>query len=142
MHIYKQAIAIAVALLTLNGSGVIEAGSTTVRATELSPDLMLKFERGEIEELIIEFRQGDRLPVTLKAEGDLLEITEANPSYVVIKLGFWIKLQQDNIVMSLDGTTFKPIQDVITGSFSAGASSDEQNGAANAIDLIFKAFLK
>ena len=121
-------------------TGVAEA--KTIRATEMNSSLWSRLTAGTAEELIVEFRQGDELPVSFTAEGDLLETTRTGTSYVSVKRNFWLKLQNDNIQMSLDGAAYKSIKDVISGSLTAGAGSEQNGGVANAINLGLKANLK
>lgn len=142
MKTSKQAVGTAMVLLVMGSFAFAQGNSRTIRAADLSPQIMSQFDRGEISELTVEFRQGDRLPVTLQAEGDLLETTETNPSYFTVKKAFWAKIEQYGILMSLDGVSFKPFKNVVTGSVAAGASASNPHGVANAINVIFKAVLK
>jgi len=118
------------------------AKADTIRVSHLTPEIWDKFQNGLISELIVEFRQGDIIPLTVKTEGDLLETTNVSPSDVTVKTNFWVKLKQNDVTMSLDGATFEPFKDLITGSFTVGASSGQNGGPANSIDAVFKAFLK
>src|SRR5690606_15542266 len=81
--------------------GASAAEARTVRATELTSKIWSQLDKGEIEDLIVEFRQGDEIPVTLQTEGDLLETKSANPSYVGVKRSFWVRMEQNQILMSL-----------------------------------------
>lgn len=119
-----------------------QGASKALRVAEISPLLWTQFNKGEIKDLAIEFRLGDRLPVNLQAEGDLFETSEVNASYLVVKRSFWLRVEQNDMLMSLDGTTYKQVKDLVTGSITAGAGSDEQNGIANSINLVFKTILK
>lgn len=80
--------------------------------------------------------------MTFQAEGDLLETKVINPSYLVVKRSFWVRVEQKDVLMSLDGTHFKPFNQIIGGSFTVGASSDQNGGPANAINMLFKGNLK
>jgi hypothetical protein len=137
MNKTKSAV-IAVCLLFF--AGVSEA--KTVRATEMNSALWSNLSKGTLSDIIIEFRQGDELPVNLTAEGDLMETTQSATSYIGIKRNFWLKVQASKIQISLDGTTFKEMSDVLSGRIEAGAGSDQNGGIANAINVAFKAFLK
>ncbi len=140
-NIIKFAV-VALAIFSLGSEVRAQTPVKRVRAVELTSQLWSDFNKGEIQELVVEFRHGDRLPITLAAEGDLLETAELNPSYVTVKRNFWIKIEQNQMYLSLDGSIFKHFKDSLTGSFTAGASSDDRNSAANAINLVFKAVLK
>ena len=130
------------ALLLLSTQIFANGTTKVVRATKLSPQIWAQFHKGEIARLQVEFRQGDEIPVMLNAEGDLLETSESNPSYVTVKQGFWVQMKQDDIEVSLDGTNYKPFKEAIAGTITAGTSSDQQRGVASAINLGFKLLLK
>lgn len=85
---------------------------------------------------------GDELPITFEAQGDLIETRQASISYVTVKMNFWIQLSQNNIQISLDGITFKNLNDTLTGSLEAGTGTDQNDGHAKSLNIMFKAFLK
>lgn len=118
------------------------AEAKTIRATEMNSSLWSRLMAGAAEELVVEFRQGDELPVSFSAEGDLLETSRVGVSYVSVKRNFWLKIQGDTLEMSLDGAAFKPVKDMVSGSFTAGAGSEQNGGIANAINFGLKANLK
>lgn len=132
----KSSVAVICLLLV---AGVAEG--KTIRATEMTSSQWSELSRVS-GDLIVEFRQGDELPVTFSAEGDLLETTHMATSYVGVKRNFWVRVQQTKLQMSLDGTSYKDISDVLSGSFQAGAGSDQNGGVASAINLALKAYLK
>src|SRR4051812_42963163 len=92
-----------------------QAYGSVIRATALTPEMLGRAMRGEIPEVTIEFRQGDRLPVTFTAEGDLLESAQISPSYWSVKRDFYVRYQQSQFQLSLDGKTFKPYNEIIRG---------------------------
>lgn len=120
----------------------LSAQAKTIRATDLGSSVWAEISKGTLNDVTIEFRQGDQLPVSFSAEGDLFETTQNSVGYVGIKKNFWIKLQNNNILMSLDNSTFNNIKDVISGSFEAGTGADQNGGSANALNLALKAYLK
>jgi len=126
--------------MMLNLLFVGNAEAKTIRATEMNGSLWSQLTAGVAEKLIVEFRQGDELPVSFSAEGDLLETSRVGVSYVLVKRNFWLKLENGEVQMSLDGTAFKPVEHMLTGSFNAGAG--DIGGIANAINLGLKAKLK
>lgn len=136
----KAKIQMMVLAVSLCIGGIAQA--KTIRATEMNSDLWAKLTAGVSSELIVEFRQGDELPVTFASKGDFLETVQVGTSYVEVKRDFWLRLQGNDVQMSLDGTTYQPIKDVVTGSFSAGANSGSNGGPANAINLVLEAYLK
>lgn len=123
-------------------SGVAKASGKVVRATEMGTTMWSDITKGKLGDVIVEFRQGDELPVTFEAQGDLIETRQTSVSYVGIKKNFWLRLSQNDVKISLDGTTFKRLNEVLTGSLEAGAGSAQNGGVADAITIMFKAFLK
>jgi hypothetical protein len=123
-------------------SGVAQAGGKVVRATDMGTTMWSDLTKGKLGDVVVEFRQGDELPVTFEAQGDLIETRQTSMSYVGIKRNFWLRLSQNDVEISLDGTTFKKLNEVLTGSLEAGAGSAQNGGVADAITIMFKAFLK
>ncbi|MEK7690994.1 MAG: hypothetical protein AAB425_08235 [Bdellovibrionota bacterium] len=147
MNLNRMILAFGVAFVfsVLSGNQFVNAMETShvIRATELGKEIWQIFEKGKISTLTVEFRQGDRLPVKFQAQGDLLETDDSTVSHVIVRKQFWLRLKNDNILMSLDGTKFKAIKKLIEGSLAAGANGDlPDGGAANAINVLFKAYLK
>jgi hypothetical protein len=128
------------AMMFLTGSA--QAGPKVIRATELGPTMWSDLNLGKLGDVVVEFRQGDYLPVTFVAQGDLIETRQFSVSYVGVKRNFWLQLNQNNVEISLDGTTFRKISDVLTGALEAGAGSAQNGGLADAINITFKALLK
>jgi hypothetical protein len=131
------AVAVSLALL-----GQSYAQAKPIRATELSSQVWSQFNRGEIGELTVEFREGDEIPVILQAGGDLIETRDNNPTFVGVKRSFWVRVAENQVLMSLDGSTFKPFSSVIEGSLTVGASSGHNGGPANAVNVLLTAYLK
>lgn len=123
-------------------SGVSQASGKIIRATEMGSSLWFDLSQGKLNNVTVEFRQGDELPVSLEAQGDLMETRQTSVSYVTIKKNFWIRLSQSQIEISFDGITFKKFNEALKGSLDVGTGSESNGGAANSINIIFKAFLK
>lgn len=119
----------------------LQAQAKTVRASELIQQGMTDFSKIE-QGTVVEFRQGDQLPVSFQAEGDLIETTRSEVSYVGVKKNFWVQLENNDLMMSFDGVNYKKVQDLLTGAFSVGAGSAENGGVADAINMKFTAKLK
>ena len=113
-----------------------------MRATDMGSTMWSDLAHGKLGDVVVEFRQGDELPVSFEAQGDLIETRQTSVSDIGIKKNFWLRLSQNDIEISFDGTTFKKINDVLTGSLEAGAGSAQNGGVADAINIVFKAFLK
>ncbi|MCO5144198.1 MAG: hypothetical protein M9962_14005 [Oligoflexia bacterium] len=114
----------------------------TIRATELSNNIWDKINSYGSEEITVEFRQGDELPVSFYASGDLLETSREGSSYIRIKRDFWIRLKNEKVTMSLDNREYKPLSEMLMGSFQAGAGSEDNGGIAHIIRLNLDARLK
>lgn len=123
-------------------SGAAQASGKVVRATDMGTTIWSDLTKGKLGDVVVEFRQGDELPVTFEAQGDLIETRQTSVSYVGIKKNFWLRLSQNDVEISLDGTTFKKLNEVLTGSLEAGAGSAQNGGVADTITIMFKAFLK
>lgn len=130
------------ATLAMLGASAGYAGTETIRVTQLNSDMWQKLKTGEISQLIVEFRQGDVLPLTVNVGGDLLETTDNHPSNLIVRRPFFVKVEQDKVLLSLNGTEYKSIQELLKGNINVGASSEENGGPANAINVLVQAFLK
>jgi hypothetical protein len=128
-------------LLALLGAGV-NAHAKIMRATEMGTSVLNDIAKGSLEDITIEFRQGDEIPVTFSAGGDLFESTQNSVGYLGIKRNFWIRMEKNSIQMSLDNISYNDIQKVVGGSFEAGTGADQSGGPANALNLVLKAFLR
>jgi hypothetical protein len=117
------------------------ANAKTIRATEMNAATWSAISGSSPQETVIEFRQGDQLPVTLSAEGDLLETNQASAGVIGVKRNFWLRIGSRGVELSLDGSAYKPLSEVVSGSFQAGAGGPD-SGVANAINLALKAYLK
>jgi hypothetical protein len=114
----------------------------TIRATDMTPELWAKSRVNMADNIVVEFRQGDQLPVNISTMGDFIQSNQLVSMSVTVQRNFWLMLQNNDVKMSLDGTTFKEIQDLVTGGISADATSGKNAGDANGIDIVFAAFLK
>lgn len=123
-------------------SGVAQAKGKVIRAADMGTTMWSDFTKGKLGDVVVEFRQGDELPITFEAQGDLIETRQTSVSYVGIKRNFWLRLSQKDVEISSDGTTFKKLNDVLTGTLEVGAGSAQNGGVADAITIMFKAFLK
>lgn len=112
----------------------------TVRATEITPGMLAQLKSNDA--LVVEFRQGDQLPVNISAVGDLIETAGSGSTVVTVKRNFWLMLQNNDVQISLDGSTYKPIKEVLTGSLSADAEASQPGSPANLINVVFATYLK
>ena len=54
----------------------MEVSAKTLRATEIEASEWKNLSQGKLQDVIIEFRQGDELPVSFETQGDLIETNQ------------------------------------------------------------------
>lgn len=135
-------LTIIIVSIVMSSSLFAQNSVKSLRPNELTPQIWNQYNKGEIQELIVEFRQGDKLPNTLQTEGDLLETSEANPSYVTVQRNFWVQMKPNDLQLSLDGSHFKPFQKVVSGELTIGTGAENPGGVANSINVGLKAMIK
>lgn len=80
------------------------------------------------QEGVIEFRKGDRVPLSLMVGGDVVEFETTPQAFMLIKRDTWIKVDSSGeVLMSFDQKNFSPIRDLVTGVLSAGISESGVN---------------
>jgi hypothetical protein len=136
----KRQIAAALTLGVILLAGA--AHSKTFHAGDMTSNQWSQLMASGPQEVVVEFRQGDEIPISFASEGDLLETSQTGISYVKVKRSFWVRIHQNDIEMSLDGSTFKPFKEVISGSFTAGAGANQPGIPVNSINLVLKTLLK
>ncbi|HEY8271096.1 MAG TPA: hypothetical protein VIG33_09440 [Pseudobdellovibrionaceae bacterium] len=137
MNKFMQLTAIAALILVATLSE-----AQTLRATDIDSATWMKIFSGQLRDLIVEFRQGDEIPTTLTAEGDFFETLRTQPTPLSIKKNFWMKVEQNNLLFSLDGTDFKPLPQVASGTLSIGTGAGDAGGRANQLNINLKAYRK
>ena len=120
------------------GSAVAE----TWRANELTPEVWRRLRQGEVAGMTIEFREGDRLPLSVKVAGHFAENLEPTPVWVTVKRHFFLRFDGPDVEVSLDGKNFRPHRDVLTGNLSVGFSTGGDGGVAEGAELGLEAWLK
>ncbi|WP_413289800.1 hypothetical protein [Bdellovibrio sp. HCB337] len=114
----------------------------TMRASDLDANTWAKVFNGQMQGVVIEFRRGDTLPVNFTAEGDFFETQRTQPSYLNIKKDFWMMVVKKDVLFSLDGTNYKPLPQVASGTLQVGTGADENGGRANFLNVNLSAFQK
>lgn len=112
----------------------------TVRATELSGLRWEDLSAKDGDEVVIEFREGDEIPVHFAMSGDFAEMNGDAANLLHIKKNFYLKIVHDQVAVSLDGAQYKPLPEVMTGTLQAGAN--ESGGIANALNIMLTASQK
>lgn len=71
--------------------------------------------------------EGTRLPIRFALQGDLIElVTPGESSYqLVIKRPFYLRLANDELLISLDGTQWKKWNELLTGMLNVTVSSPD-----------------
>ena len=88
---------------------------------------------------VVEFRQGDQVPLNFKADGDLFDSKNDFDNILNIKRTFFIKVSQNNISLSMDGNVYKPIKEAIKGNLSVGSEASPIPGI---IQVLLEVYLK
>lgn len=131
-------ITVLVAALALAAS----AQAKTARFAGMSAAQWVQFNKGESRDLTVEFRSGDRLPVSIDIKSDLITVTDSPLAAVTVQCSFWIRMENGEILMSLDGEFFRPLGKVVGGALSLGAGTPPTGGLANQITIGLETHLK
>jgi hypothetical protein len=119
--------------------GVFFAGVTAKADSSLVslfPNHVLKkIQKGEVQEAVVKFNEGDNLPYDFFFEGDFLKTEESATSHLIVQRTFYLKADKKGIFMSLDGQNYKPVRDMVEGTlaFSAAGDGDEDEGVAQGV---------
>lgn len=119
-----------------------QAKTTRIRATDLRSSVWAQLSKLTSDDLLVEFQQGDELPITIESKGDLLETHQTGLNTVIVKKNFLVHFSQAGVEISFDGHTYKKIGDALKGSIGVGAGSVQNGGVADAINIIFEAYVK
>lgn len=137
----KQVLQITSVAIFILYAAISEASA--IRAQDMDQATWGKAFAGQLKDYLIEFRQGDILPVSFTVEGDFFETQQAQATPLKIKKDLWMKVDGSKFEFSLDGTNFKPLPQMAQGMFTIGASSsDASGGRATGINMNLKAYQK
>lgn len=99
------------------------ATPTSLLFSKMTEEDVNHFLKGE-DEVTVEFRRDDVLPLEILVSGNLLESAPESSAKIKVKQGFFIRVTaEEKFLMSLDGYQYTPIFDLITGSLKLNASS-------------------
>jgi hypothetical protein len=124
--------AITLTILLLNCFNLSFADTKQViRASKTEGNFLSILQKNGLKNAVIEFRSGDYLPVKVKMDGDFFKSIDENLTYIEVKKGFFLKIENNKLVISLDGTNYKSLSESITGMFAfyTGAEEDDNNTA-------------
>ena len=125
--------------LALLASAPSKAGEDRlVRLADLSAAEVQAVVGGKLPNVTIEFRKGDRLPVKLDVQGDLVESDDSTATSLAVKTMFYVKVKKNKFYMSLDGHDFDPIKDLVGGNLGVGVTGSP----ASEIKVSLDAYLK
>jgi hypothetical protein len=92
--------------------------------------------RAPDQPLIIDYKAGERIPVTIQVDGEIIQTTP-NPStiWLTAKRDFSVRVQGAEIKTSLDGTHFddKP---AVPGHFQLGIQAERNTGAGVVLTVV------
>lgn len=108
--------------------GTVNAAPRKVLFSELSKNEFTKILKGNPTNLIIEFTQGDHIPVTITASGDLFEFSDIESQNLAVKRTFFLNFtEMPNLLMSWNGEKFVPFRELVSGSYEIGFSGQPAN---------------
>ena len=87
------------------------------------------------EPLVIEFREGDTLPLDFSLEGPLLESAkDAPPIVLTAKRSFFLRIDGDGLRTSIDGKDFSK-NPAAPGSFQIGIGATRERGTRATVTI-------
>ena len=122
----KRLALIGAVILTFAGGANAASESRHIRFTALKADDLTSLINTVMDSGlndVIEFRRGDRVPVTFKAEGDLVQSLPGGETTLEVKRDFFLKADGRRILISWDDQEFKPFEDVVSGQLSVTATA-------------------
>lgn len=87
-----------------------------------------------------EFKEGDTLPITFKASGDLFSI-ESTPQTLTFLKHIYVRATKKDILFSLNQKDWQPLNHIFTGSIDAKVNQDSEGDAAAYIHLVANSIL-
>ena len=98
-----------------------EASMKKIRFSDISSKEFKNILNGNPADLVVEFRQGDQIPISINAVGDIFETRDSEPNHLVVKRSFFLKFDQmPTLLMSWDGERFVPFKELVGGKFEIG----------------------
>ncbi|HET7543802.1 MAG TPA: hypothetical protein VFK05_28215 [Polyangiaceae bacterium] len=83
----------------------------------------------EGQPLIIDFKAGDRIPVSLQVDGEIIETTPSPSTiWLTAKRDFSVRIRGSEIKTSLNGTNFEQ-KPAVPGHFQFGLEATREGGA-------------
>jgi hypothetical protein len=114
----------------------------TIRITKLDAVTLNQIISLKNKEYTIEFRKGDFIPLHFEAKGDFIETKKSLLNDLIVKRDFYIKIQEGNISLSLNGKRYKSLKKYIKGMISISTDAENHDHVPNLIKIILAAFLK
>ena len=114
----------------------------TIRITKLDTLNLNQIISSQNQEYVIEFREGDLIPLHFEAKGDFIETRKSLLNDLIVKRDFYIKIKKGNISLSLDGRLYKSLKKYIKGVISISSGTENKDHVPNLIKVMLAAFLK
>src|SRR3990167_8319389 len=114
----RKALLLVMFVATLFMGVTSEASMKKIRFSDISSKEFKNILNGNPADLVVEFRQGDQIPISINAVGDIFETRDSEPNHLVVKRSFFLKFDQmPTLLMSWDGERFVPFKELVGGKF-------------------------
>jgi hypothetical protein len=100
------------------------AYSKTMRYSDMSETDFGTFLSGESGD-VAEFRSGDILRLKVKVSGDILESINDPATEIFVKKSFFLKVEDQDLMLSWDNIEFLAMKDQIRGQLKVSATGNE-----------------
>lgn len=88
-----------------------------------------------------EFKEGDTLPITFKATGDLFSINTTPQTLTFLK-DVYVRATKKDILFSLNQKDWKSFAEIFTGSIDAKVNQDAEGEAMAYVNLVANSILE
>lgn len=122
-------LAMSAACASLSASDV--TGSYIIRITDVTEDMIGAFLSGAVHNVVVEFPENTFIPIKQILRGNLLQLVpeEREPVYLKVQRTFYLKVDDQDILLSTDLHTWKPLLDAIGGEISVSIESSHGHPA-------------
>lgn len=128
-------------ILALTLTTLHYAQADVLRWADLTDEHWKLLEDKKMDEIILEFRKDEKIPIEFSILGDLLQTEKQEPKTVLqVQRNFWVKFDNDQIALSLNGEQFQPIPDLLSGVIHLGANPIKNKHDAKNAGLFLQLF--
>jgi hypothetical protein len=114
----------------------------TMRATEISTNLIQELLILQDGDYIIDFRAGDKIDLQFTAQGDLLESKNNPANILTIKKNFNLKITNSNVFLSINGNAYKKLKELVKGQLNLGTDMMSSSQTPGIIQAMLSIYLK